>query len=81
MRTSRLSQLQRPAMTDHCIHPTGDVVYYSEIEDDGRVYEEYWCRRCNFWLTSGAMDEIRERPDWNGGITEDDIRRETKVND
>lgn len=54
----------------YCQHPTANVHYYSEIDDEGDVHEEYWCDACNRWLTTGAMGEIRMRPDWNGGLSD-----------
>ena len=51
-----------------CYHPTANVHYYSEIDDEGREYEEWWCDLCNCWIPCGFMEEIRERPDWEGGI-------------
>jgi len=53
-----------------CEHPTTNVHYYSEIDDRGGEYEEYWCDLCNCWIPGGFMDDIRYRKDWNGGITE-----------
>jgi len=53
-----------------CFHPTANVHYYSEIDDQGREYEEYWCDACNVWIAPGFMEEIRGRRDWNGGIVE-----------
>jgi len=61
-----------------CPHPNGDVVYHYEITNEGGELEDYWCRRCNFWLTPGEMEIIRERPDWEGGITEDQVYRDSK---
>ncbi len=51
-----------------CEHPTKSVHYYSEITDRGGLHEEYWCDACNCWIPIGFMDEIFERPDWDGGI-------------
>jgi hypothetical protein len=62
-------------VSDYCSHPNDCIVYYSEIDEDGAVYEDYWCAACRFWLTSGVMMEIRERPDFDGPISEDDLRR------
>ncbi len=60
-----------PATT--CEHPTQSVMYHGEIDDEGAEYEEFWCALCNRWLPPGSMQEIRERPDWNGGISDDAV--------
>jgi hypothetical protein len=56
-----------------CFHPSDRIVYYSEIDDEGREYEEYWCADCRVWLTPGFMESLYDRPDWDGGITEYDL--------
>ena len=52
-----------------CHHPTEHIHYYSEYDEFDDCYEEYWCDLCNCWIPSGFMEEIKMRPDWNGGLT------------
>lgn len=55
-------------MSDRCTHPTESIRYYSEIEEDGRVYEEYLCIACNFWMTPSFTEEYHDREDWTEDI-------------
>lgn len=60
-------------MSKPCQHPSASIVYYSEVDEDDAVFEDHWCAECNKWMTPGEMMEIRERPDWEGPTTEQDL--------
>lgn len=55
----------------HCDHPTRSIMYHSEYDEDDDLYEEYWCATCNCWVPDGFMEQIKLRPDWNGGTPEE----------
>lgn len=62
-------------MPDYCHHPTRDVVYHMDFDEGGREVESYWCRVCNRWIPNGFIQEIRERPEWTGWLSEDEVYR------